>query len=123
MLFGVYLLIRKRSVLRYIYRLLAVYVSLLANIRVLYHKTGLKSSEIRKNLRDSTLNQKGVIFRTIFVFTHDWCDSSHPTARKSVNIANKSGYCFKKTTIHFAHYVRSVAATRRLCGWLRDLFQ
>jgi hypothetical protein len=33
--------------------------------------------------------------------------------RKSVNIPNKSGYCFKKTTIHFAHYVRSVAATRR----------
>jgi hypothetical protein len=29
MLFGVYLLIRKRAVLRYIYRLLAVYVSLL----------------------------------------------------------------------------------------------
>ncbi len=28
--FGVYLLIRKRAVLRYIYRLLAVYVSLLA---------------------------------------------------------------------------------------------
>jgi len=42
MLFGVYLLIRKRAVLRYIYRLLAVYVSLLApkgqaNIGVLYH--------------------------------------------------------------------------------------
>ncbi len=35
--------------------------------------------------------------------------------RKSVNIPNKSGYCFKKTTIHFAHYVRSVAATRRFC--------
>jgi len=34
MLFGVYLLIRKRAVLRYIYRLLAVYVSLLANIGV-----------------------------------------------------------------------------------------
>ncbi len=39
MLFGVYLLIRKRAVLRYIYRLLAVYVCLLApkgqaNIRV-----------------------------------------------------------------------------------------
>jgi len=32
--FGVYLLIRKRAVLRYIYRLLAVYVCLLANIRV-----------------------------------------------------------------------------------------
>jgi len=30
MLFGVYLLIRKRAVLRYIYRLLAVYVSPLA---------------------------------------------------------------------------------------------
>jgi len=30
MLFGVYLLIRKRAVLRYIYRLLAVYVCLLA---------------------------------------------------------------------------------------------
>jgi hypothetical protein len=30
MLFGVYLLIRKRAVLRYIYRLRAVYVSLLA---------------------------------------------------------------------------------------------
>jgi len=29
-LFGVYLLIRKRAVLRYIYRLLAVYVSLMA---------------------------------------------------------------------------------------------
>ncbi len=39
MLFGVYLLIRKRAVLRYICRLLAVYVRLLApkgqaNIRV-----------------------------------------------------------------------------------------
>jgi hypothetical protein len=34
MLFGVYLLIRKRAVLRYIYRLLAVYVCLLANMRV-----------------------------------------------------------------------------------------
>ncbi len=33
-LFGVYLLIRKRAVLRYIYRLLAVCVSLLANILV-----------------------------------------------------------------------------------------
>ena len=33
-LFGVYLLIRKRAVHRYIYRLLAVYVSLLANMRV-----------------------------------------------------------------------------------------
>ncbi len=33
--------------------------------------------------------------------------------RKSVNIPNKSGYCFKKTTIYFAHYVRSVAAIRR----------
>jgi len=36
-LFGVYLLIRKRAVLRYIWRLLAVYVSLLANIRVILH--------------------------------------------------------------------------------------
>jgi len=34
MLFGVYLLILKRAVLRYFYRLLAVYVSLLANILV-----------------------------------------------------------------------------------------
>jgi len=34
MLFGVYLLIRKRAVLRYIYRLLAVYVCLLANMQV-----------------------------------------------------------------------------------------
>jgi len=34
MLFGVYLMIRKRAVLRYIWRLLAVYVSLLANIQV-----------------------------------------------------------------------------------------
>jgi len=34
MLFGVYLLIRKRAVLRYIYRLLAVYVCLLANMWV-----------------------------------------------------------------------------------------
>jgi len=33
--FGVYLLIRKRAVLRYIYRRLAVYVSLLTNIFVL----------------------------------------------------------------------------------------
>jgi hypothetical protein len=37
MLFGVYLLIRKRAVLRYIYRLLAACVSLLANMDVLYH--------------------------------------------------------------------------------------
>ncbi|MBA7507280.1 hypothetical protein ES706_05998 [subsurface metagenome] len=35
MLFNVYLLIRKRAVLRYIFRLLAVYVSLMANICVL----------------------------------------------------------------------------------------
>jgi len=35
--FGVYLLIRIRAVLRYIYRLLAVYVSLMANTWVLYH--------------------------------------------------------------------------------------
>ncbi len=53
MLFGVYLLIRKRAVLRYIRRLEAVCVSLLANIGVLYHKTGLKSSENRKNVHDS----------------------------------------------------------------------
>ena len=33
--------------------LLAVCVSLLANIDVLYHKTGLKSSEILKNVHDS----------------------------------------------------------------------
>ncbi len=33
-LFSVYLLIRKRAVLRYIFRLLAVYVCLLVNIRV-----------------------------------------------------------------------------------------
>ncbi len=54
-----------RAVLRYIYRLLAVCVSLLApkgqapkgqaNIGVLYHKTGLKSSEILKNVRDLKL--------------------------------------------------------------------
>ena len=47
-LFGVYLLIRKRVVLRYIYRLLAVYVSLLANISVLYHIYCYKSSEIKE---------------------------------------------------------------------------
>jgi len=34
MLFGVYLLIRKSAVLRYIYRLLAVYVCRLANMWV-----------------------------------------------------------------------------------------
>jgi hypothetical protein len=34
MLFGVYLLIRKRAVLRYIYRLLAVYVCFSANMWV-----------------------------------------------------------------------------------------
>jgi hypothetical protein len=44
MLFGVYLLIRKRAVLRYIYRLLAVYVSLLANMCVLYQILSLISS-------------------------------------------------------------------------------
>ncbi len=60
MLFGVYLLIRKRAVLRYIYRLLAVYVSLLApkgqaNIGALYHISSLISSEILKNLRDTAL--------------------------------------------------------------------
>ena len=33
-LFGVYLLIRKRAILRYICSLLAVYVSLLANMHV-----------------------------------------------------------------------------------------
>jgi len=41
-LFGVYLLIRKRAVLRYIYRLLAVYVSLLANIDVLWEVVGVE---------------------------------------------------------------------------------
>ena len=35
--FGVYLLIRKLAVLRYNRRLLAVYVSLMANRLVLYH--------------------------------------------------------------------------------------
>ena len=34
MLFGVYLLIRKRAVLREIYRRMAICVSLLANIRI-----------------------------------------------------------------------------------------
>jgi hypothetical protein len=43
-LFGVYLLIRKRAVLRYIYRLLAVCVSLLANKWVLYQILSLISS-------------------------------------------------------------------------------
>ncbi len=38
LVFDVYLLIRRLAVLRYIYRLPAVYVSLLANIGVLYHK-------------------------------------------------------------------------------------
>ncbi len=60
MLFGVYLRIRKRAVLRYIYRLLAVYVSLLApkgqaNMRSLYHISSLISSRFEKNLRDSPL--------------------------------------------------------------------
>jgi len=41
-LFGVYLLIRKRAVLRYIYRLLAVYVSLLANMRGIIPHLSLK---------------------------------------------------------------------------------
>ena len=44
LLFGVYLLIRKCAVLRYICRLLAVYVSLLANIGVLYQILSLISS-------------------------------------------------------------------------------
>jgi hypothetical protein len=44
MLLGVYLLIRKRAVLRYIYRLLAAYISLLANICVLYQILSLISS-------------------------------------------------------------------------------
>ncbi len=53
MIFGVYLLIRKRAVLRYIWRLLAVYVCLLApkgqaNICVLYHIYCQKSSEIKE---------------------------------------------------------------------------
>jgi len=55
-LFGVYLLIRKSAVLRYICRLLAVpfdrlrtgYVSLLANMRVLYHIYRRKSNEIKE---------------------------------------------------------------------------
>jgi len=55
MLFGVYLLIRKRAVLRYIYRLLAVYVSLLANIGVLYQILSLISSRFEKNVRDTAL--------------------------------------------------------------------
>ncbi len=43
---GVYLLILRRAVLRYmIYNIIFRWV--------LYHKTGLKSSEIRKNVRDS----------------------------------------------------------------------
>jgi hypothetical protein len=55
MLFGVYLLIRKRAVLRYIFRLLAVDVSLLANIDVLKHI--LKKSQKKRiiNVRDSAL--------------------------------------------------------------------
>ena len=61
MLFGVYLLIRKRAVLRYIWRLLAVYVSLLApkgqaNIGVLYQILSLISSRFKKNLRDTALD-------------------------------------------------------------------
>jgi len=55
MLFGVYLLIRKRAVLRYICRLLAVYVSLLANMGVLYQNSSLISSIFEKNVRDSAL--------------------------------------------------------------------
>ncbi len=60
MLFGVYLLIRKRAVLRYIYRLLAVYVNLLApkgqaNMGVLYQILSLISSRFEKNLRDTAL--------------------------------------------------------------------
>jgi len=54
-LFGVYLLIRKRAVLRYIYRLLAVYVSLLANIGVLYQILSLISSRFLINVRDTAL--------------------------------------------------------------------
>ena len=54
-LFGVYLLIRKRAVLRYIWRLLAVYVSLLANICVLYQILSLISSRFEKNVRDTAL--------------------------------------------------------------------
>jgi len=53
--FGVYLLIRKRAVLRYICRLLAVYVSLLANTGVLYQISSLISSRFEKNVRDSIL--------------------------------------------------------------------
>ena len=68
MLFGVYLLIRKGAVLRYIYRphrergkLLAVWVSLLApkgqaNMRALYHISSLISSRFEKNVRDTALD-------------------------------------------------------------------
>jgi len=53
--FGVYLLIRKRAFLRYIWRLLAVYVSLIANMSVLYQILSLISSRFEKNLRDTAL--------------------------------------------------------------------
>jgi hypothetical protein len=45
MLFGVYLLIRKRAILHYNQHLLAVYVSLIANMCVLYHIIKQKSKE------------------------------------------------------------------------------
>ena len=50
-----YLLIRKRAFLRYIWRLLAVYVSLIANMSVLYQILSLISSRFEKNLRDTAL--------------------------------------------------------------------
>jgi hypothetical protein len=54
MLFGVYLLIRKRAVLRYIWHLLAFYVSLLANMCVLYQIYCPKSSDNARIIKEGT---------------------------------------------------------------------
>ncbi len=78
MLFGVYLLIRKRAVLRYIFRLLAVYVSLLANIRVFYHS--FKQCQ-QKNDQKSTFfghpESLLVLDRKPDVFIQHYSSSSH----------------------------------------------
>jgi len=62
MLFGVYLLIRKRAYLRYIFRLLAAFVSLLANI------VGILTSYLTQINKKMVLLGKISIFRTVPVY-------------------------------------------------------
>jgi len=80
MLFGVYLLIRKRAVLRYIYCLRAVCVSLLANIVVLYQILSLISSRFEKNVRDTALAPGAPGHATK---RSDWCGLCNPESMRT----------------------------------------